>query len=608
MLAETTKRRQLLRWTGWFGAVNSAVYLLIASRYLWSYPFSSDVIGNGYVLLAFIAHTALLAFLPLALFVIPLLLILPSRRLVTGFAVFVMSCNMALLLLDTNVFAQNRYHLSWLTIEILAWQTLVFAGIFWLIALFFESVLARAVRNWLTAGSRSIRGRWIAIGLTACLLVSQSIHVWADAVGHISVVQFTRYMPLYRPLKAKRVLARLGLVDPELVQKQRLLRGSVDTGEGDLQYPLSPLNCRADNESLPNIVIVIIDALRPDAVHPAVMPNLSEFSRHVSSFRQHYSGGNSTRMGMFSLFYGLPSTYWQSVYALQRSPVLMDQVRDHHYQMALFSAIGFGTPMSLDRTAFIAWPGLPSKDPDEGIPEQNRTATDDWLQWLPGRNADQPIFAYLHYTPPNKHMSSEKLAGDAETMPLDIRFSSSPETEEAWLRYRRAMRTLDDEFGRVMDSLQGESLADNTIVIVTSDHGNEFDDNGLGYMGNGTAFSDAQLQSTMIIAWPGREAAEYSHRTSHFDLPTTLLQDVFECDNPSRDYSVGQNLFSGKSWSWMIAGSYNSHAIVDLDRVVISHPGGFVEVRDRNYRPVSGLDLDADLIREAMEAQGRFLR
>jgi membrane-anchored protein YejM (alkaline phosphatase superfamily) len=608
MVVEENTRRQLLCWTGWFGAANAAIYLLIASHYLWNYPFSSDVIGNAYVLLAFIAHTAFLAFLPLVLLVIPLLLILPARRLVTGVAVIVMSCNVALLLLDTNVFAQNRYHLTWLTFEILAWQTLAFAGIFWLIALIFESILAGAVRNWLAAGSLRIRGRWIAIGLTACLLVSQSIHVWADAVGHVSVVQFTRYMPLYRPLKAKRTLARLGLVDPEQVQKRRLLRGSLDTGEGNLQYPLSPLNCRAENESLPNILIVIIDALRPDAVHPAVMPNLSEFSQHASSFRQHYSGGNSTRMGMFSLFYGLPSTYWQSVYALQRSPVLMDQVRGHDYQMALFSAIGFGTPMSLDRTAFIAWPGLPSQDADEDIPEQNRTATDDWLQWLPSRNADQPIFAYLHYTPPNKHMSSEKLASDAETMPLDGRFNGSPETEDAWLRYRRAMRTLDDEFGLVMDSLQGESLADNTIVIVASDHGNEFDDNGLGYMGNGTAFSDAQLQSTMIIAWPGREPADYTHRTSHHDLPATMLQDVFGCDNPARNYSVGQNLFSGKSWPWMIAGSYNSHAIIDSDGVVISHPGGFVEVRDRNYRPIRGLDLNADLIREAMEAQGRFLK
>jgi len=607
-VVEKTTRRQLLRWTGWFGAANAAIYLLIASRYLWNYPFSSDVIGNAYVLLAFIAHTAFLAFLPLALLVIPLLLALPSRRTVTGFAVFVMSCNVALLLLDTNVFAQNRYHLTWLTLEILAWQTLAFAGIFWLIALVFESILARAVRNWLIQESHRIRGRWIAVGLTACLLVSQSIHVWADAVGHTSVVQFTRYMPLYRPLKAKRMLARLGLVDPEQVQKRRLLRASVDAGEGDLQYPLSPLNCHAKGQSLPNILIVIIDALRPDAVHPAVMPRLSEFSRHASSFRRHYSGGNSTRMGMFSLFYGLPSTYWQSVYALQRSPVLMDQVRDHGYQMALFSAIGFGTPMSLDRTAFVAWSGLPSRDADEGIPEQNRLATEEWLQWLPGRKPDQPIFAYLHYTPPNKHMSGEKLAGDAETMPLDGRFNSSPEAEQAWLRYRRAMRTLDDEFGRVLDSLHGESIAATTIVVVASDHGNEFDDNGLGYMGNGTAFSDAQLQSTLIIDWPGRQPAQYTHRTSHYDLPATLLQDVFACDNPPRDYSVGNNLFSEKSWSWMIAGSYNSHAIVEPTQVVISHPGGFVEVRDRNYRPVSGSDLNPDLIREAMEAQSRFLR
>jgi len=608
MVAEQTPRRQLLRWTGWFGAANVVVYLLINLRYLWGYPFASDVISNSYVLLTFVAHAAFLTYLPLALLVIPLLLILPSRRLVTVAAVVVMSCSVALLLLDTNVFAQNRYHLTWLTLEILAWQTLAFAGIFLAIALVFESILAGAVGNWLTAGSRRIRGGWIAIGLTCCFVVGQSIHIWADAVGHVPVVQFTRYMPFYRPMKAKRLLARLELVDPVQVQKRRLLSGSVDTGHGDLDYPLNPMNCRAEVESLPNILMVVMDALRPDTVHPGLMPNLSELGQRASVFEQHYSGGNSTRMGMFSLFYGLPSTYWQSVYALQRSPVLMDQVKDNNYQMALFSAIGFGTPSSLDRTAFIAWPGLPSKGADVGIPEQNRMATDDWLEWLSGRDTEQPFFGYLHYTPPNKYMSSEKPIGDADALPLEGRFTSSHETEDAWLRYRRAMQTLDHEFGRVLDSLHSQSLADNTIIVVVSDHGNEFDDNGLGYMGNGTAFSDAQLHSTMIIAWPGKEPAGYSHRTSHYDLPATLLQEVFGCDNPPSDYGVGHSLFSGMSWPWMIAGSYNSHAIVDPDRVVISHPGGFVEVRDRNYRPISGSELNTDLIREAMEAQGRFLK
>jgi membrane-anchored protein YejM (alkaline phosphatase superfamily) len=607
MVLEPPSRRQLLRWTGWFGVANVAINLLIASRYLWDYPFSSDVTGNIYVLLAFIAHAAFLAYLPLVLLVIPLLLVLPMRRPVITVAVIAMSFSVSLLILDTNVFAQNRYHLTWLTLEILAWHTLAFAGVFFIIALAFQSVLAGQVRNWLAAGSQQIGGRWIAIGLIACLLVSQSIHIWADAVGHIPVTRFTRYMPLYRPMKAKRILADLELVDPDLVQKRRLLNHSLGTSDSELRYPLNRINCRAKTESLPNILIVMIDALRPDVVHPKLLPNLAAFSQHASRFRQHYSGGNSTRMGLFSLFYGLPSTYWQSIYALQRPPVLMDQVRRNNYQMALFSAAGFGRPASLDRTAFVAWPGLPGKGADMSLLEQNVKATDDWLDWLSRRTTDQPIFAYLQYDPPKNQKASEEPIEEGDLLEVERRFINNPETRDAWLRYRQALQMVDHEFGRVLDSLESQSLTDNTIVIVTSDHGSEYDDNGLGYIGHGNAFSNAQLLSTMMIVWPGRESTEFSHRTASHDLPVTLLQEVFECHNPPREYSVGQNLFSGESWSWMIAGSYNSHAIIEPDQVIISHPGGFFEVRDRDYRPVSDSDLNPALIREAMEAQSRFL-
>jgi membrane-anchored protein YejM (alkaline phosphatase superfamily) len=71
---------------------------------------------------------------------------------------------------------------------------------------------------------------------------------------------------------------------------------------------------------------------------------------------------------------------------------------------------------------------------------------------------------------------------------------------------------------------------------------------------------------------------------------------------------VGRNLFSGEPWRWMMAGSYTDHAIVEPGRVIVSHPGGFIEVRDDAYRPVDGAKLDPRLIQESLAAQRRFLQ
>ncbi len=606
MPAEKPSRRDLLRWVGWFGAANAAIFAVILLRYLWGYPFTGDLLGNLYLVLAFAGHAAKLAFLPLIIIVIPLLLVAPIRGVVVAAAVILTSIAASLLILDANLFAENRYHLSWLTFQIMEWSTWFITGVFFLIGLVFESLLAGIVWRRLTTGSLPLRGRWVGVGVAACLLISQSIHVWADAVGHTPVVQLTRYMPFYHAMKAKRMLGRLGIVDAEQVQQRRLLSRSSDASDGELDYPLQPMRCTADPETLPNILLVMIDGLRPDVIAPELLPELAAFSQRAARFGQHYSGGNSTRMGLFSLFYGIPGTYWQSFYALQRSPVLMDQVRDNDYQMGLFSAIGFGSPFSADRTAFVAWPGLPAQAAGKSILEQNARTTEDWLAWLAERQSARPFFGYLHYAPPKPEMTGRLTTEAASALPLSDWFRGDPDIEEDWLRYRLAMQSIDGEFGRIMKSLQSRELSDETIVIVTSDHGSEFDDNGLGYKGHGTAFSRPQLLSMMTIAWPGREPADYSHRTSHYDLPVTLLQDVFGCDNPVRDYSVGKNLFSGESWSWLLAGSYNAKAIIEPEQVIVSHPGGYAELRDQNYRPAGDLEVNAAVVKEAMEAQGRF--
>jgi membrane-anchored protein YejM (alkaline phosphatase superfamily) len=199
-------------------------------------------------------------------------------------------------------------------------------------------------------------------------------------------------------------------------------------------------------------------------------------------------------------------------------------------------------------------------------------------------------------------------AAAAGSLPMDGRFAANPEAEAAWRGYRLAMRMADGEFARVMRDLAARDLAGRTVVVVASDHGYEFDDNGLGYIGHASSFSPAQVRATLLVRWPGRAPAAYSHRTSHYDLPVTLLEDAFGCRGDPADYAVGRNLYAGTDWPWLIVGSYNAHAILEPDRMIVTHPGGFVEVRDADYRPVADATLDARLVAAAMGAMRRFYR
>ncbi len=594
-------RRRLLRWTGWFVAANALVLGLLGLRFMVLVPWEPDALGITYAVLAYIGHFALLAALPAVLLIIPLTLLLPWRPLIVGIAVLLAAAEATLLMVDGNVFVAQRYHLTWLTAVLFEPSTWIFVGVIGISALAFESLLAGIVRGWVEA--RPARGgRWVALALVLTWLGGQAIHVWADAIGHLPVTQLTRYLPAYFPIHAKRRLARLGLVDQSTIDRRMALQRVGEGSSGQLQYPLQPMHCTAPAPT-PNIVWVIIDALRPDATDPALLPQLARLRAEGQEFANHWSGGNSSRAGLFSLFYSLPSTYQETFYGVQQPPVLMTEIRRRGYQLGLFAAPGFGTPTDIDRTVFAGIPGLPGEQHGISGVQRNRAVTDDWLAWMKQRDPGKPFFGFLYYDPPMGGMPK-----DATPLPLDEKFAGKPAVQAEWHQYRLAAQMVDGEVGRIMAELQAGGLLEQTLVIVLSDHGFEFDDNGLGYVGHASDYSAAQLRATLVMRWPGRAPAVYRNRTSHYDLPVTLLQDLFGCDNDPQDYALGGNLFSGKDWPWIIAGSYNSHAIIEPERAIVTHPGGYVEVLGPDYRPIPGARFDPVVVAAALRDMRRFYR
>ena len=110
-----TQRKLLLRWLGWFGLINGFIAALIGLRYLFFYSFPDDAWALSYVPLASITHFIILVNLPTALLLIPLTLIVPSKRLIFSLAILFVTLIITSLIVDANFFAENRYHLSFLT-------------------------------------------------------------------------------------------------------------------------------------------------------------------------------------------------------------------------------------------------------------------------------------------------------------------------------------------------------------------------------------------------------------------------------------------------------------------------------------------------------------
>ena len=97
------------------------------------------------------------------------------------------------------------------------------------------------------------------------------------------------------------------------------------------------------------------ESLRADMLDPEIRPSTWNFAHQAHRFNQHYSGGNGTRMGLFSAFYGIYGPYWFPFLEARRSPVIMDVLQQQGYQLDLHTSAKFSYP-EFDKTIFAGVP------------------------------------------------------------------------------------------------------------------------------------------------------------------------------------------------------------------------------------------------------------
>lgn len=115
--------------------------------------------------------------------------------------------------------------------------------------------------------------------------------------------------------------------------------------------------------------------------------------------------------------------------------------------------------------------------------------------WL-GKVKDAPFFLYLHYMDPHDPYFAHPYNGEA------VARVSEPNPPAEWAErmrelYDQDISYFDDKFGEFLKFLKDNKIYDNTLIIFTSDHGEEFYDHG-GWW-HGTALFDEQIHIPLII-------------------------------------------------------------------------------------------------------------
>lgn len=430
-------------------------------------------------------------------------------------------------------------------------------------------------------------GRW-AVALLLTLMIGERM---AYGISHYTayrpVLRAAATVPFYMPTTFRSFANSLGF---EQARRMELSAGT----EGRLNYPLAPLAVAGDAPS-PDILWLVAESLRGDMLTPEIMPNVWRFAEERGHrFTDHYSGGNGTRMGIFSMFYGLPGSYWFAFLDERQPPALVTELQRRNYQFGLYTSARFTYP-EFDKTVWASIPqeAMTEDSRDDGW-QRDRRNVDRLLGFLAETDPERPRFGFMFFESAHAPYTFAPDTVIRENYLKDFNYATASLEDDIGLifnRYINAAHHVDQQIGRVLDELARSGRLDNTVVIITGDHGEEFMENGR--WGHNSEFHHEQISTPLVVAGPGIARGVTHAPTSHVDIVPTLMP-LLGVTNPAEDYSDGISLFAPQPGRYRLVASWDALGYVGTEYKVglPLRAGGVFEtaVLERDDDPVADAD------------------
>ncbi|NOH70229.1 DUF3413 domain-containing protein [Vibrio pectenicida] len=583
---------RLVGWGHWFAFFNIIAAMLIGTRYITESPWPETLLGQFYLAISWVGHFGFLVFALYLLILFPLTFLIPSRKLFRFIAVCFATVGLTVLLIDTQAYQKINLHLTPVVWEVLLNEegnsiSIDLQHLFVVLPLIF--LLQIALSEWVWRKQRRLSHKHVGRPIAALFFVSfiagHIIYVWADAYFYNPITAQKANFPLSYPMTAKSFMERHGLLDRD----EYLKRLKESQAHSELvRYPLEKLEFSRRVNSL-NVLIVSVNNLRSDVLTPEWMPNAANFASQNLTFTNHYSSSNDT-FGVFGLFYGLPSSYISSIKMQGSRPIILDTLLEKDYSFGLFSGDNFGDNL-YGETIFrgLNFTGIAFNDASS----PDTQAINAWADWVEQQRKKNPWFSFIELT----------TVDDFSSYDTKGNHSASDKLQNG---YNTSVNHADEELGVLFKKIEELGISESTVVILTSNHGTEFNETKTNSWGSNSNYSRYQLQVPMVIHWPGKVPTTYDHRTSHLDLSVTLLQDLLGVSSNPSDFSSGQNLFDESPRKWILAGGTRELALITkIDTTVIDKFGNY-KLYDGNYQRLQDKNPTLPVLMQGLTELQRF--
>jgi arylsulfatase A-like enzyme len=309
------------------------------------------------------------------------------------------------------------------------------------------------------------------------------------------------------------------------------------------------------DDQRPSVLVIVVDTLRADGFSAETMPRFWSRLRDFTIFERAHATGSWTHPSTGSIWsglmpqeHGLGSSSSGTSFFDPDVRLLPEWLRDEGYATAAVSNNLIVSPAEGFARGIDSFDARPLEDAAIHGAERVSLAG---AEWLGSRRGAGPFFLYLHYfdphdryAPPPEYVDSFSEGIDWNAMPSGIRdgqvngllsqmVSDGRRTDfqppagqiaALWALYRAEILYADHWIDWLLERMDESGQLDNTLVVLTADHGEEFYEHG-GFK-HGHSLNEEVLGIPLAIRFPDGHGAGQTVSTpvSLLDLLPTILR------------------------------------------------------------------------------------
>ncbi|MBN2525526.1 MAG: sulfatase-like hydrolase/transferase [Deltaproteobacteria bacterium] len=327
-------------------------------------------------------------------------------------------------------------------------------------------------------------------------------------------------------------------------------KGEVFFEKLQMRLPSLPKNEASGKRAATNVVLILIDTLRADHLSSynretrVQTPFLDALAKESMVFENAWAQENWTKPSITSLLSGLYSATHQNKTEQNKVPSSVVMIQEHlqklGFETAGFVANGYISDKFGFKRGWDTWTNYVR----EGKRNRAQFVAEEAVAWLKKRNESKPFFLYVHtidphvpYIPPAKYRAlydNEPYNGIVEaTKTADllgkVKIGAARLNDRDKFRlealYDGEISYHDDHIVKVYDELKEQGLLENTVLVVTADHGEEFFEHGS--VGHGHSLYEELLHVPLFVRLPGAKpesGARFTEMVELVDVAPTVCE------------------------------------------------------------------------------------